>query len=54
MLNRIKIPAYLSADLSQNLLSTPQIDKYLGGATIQYSSRPVAFVLNENQKHVLI
>ena len=53
VLNGHKVPAYVSPDLNQNLLSTPQIDKYLGGATIQYSSRSVTFIPDENQKQML-
>ena len=43
----------MSPDLIQNILSTPQIDKCLGGATIQYASLPVTFIPDENQKHLL-
>ena len=53
VLNGHKVPAYVSPDLSQNLLSTPKIDRCLGGATIQFSSRSVTFIPNENQKHML-
>ena len=53
VLNGNKVPAYVSPDLSQNLLSIPQIDRCLGGATIQFSSRSVTFIPDENQKHFL-
>ena len=53
MLNGHTIPAYMSPDLSQNSSSTSQIDKCMGGATIQFASRAVTVIPDETQKHML-
>ena len=47
MLNGHKIPAYMSPDLNQNMFSTPQVDRCLGGAAIQFNSESINFVIKK-------
>ena len=50
MLNGHRVHAFVSLDLSQNLLPTLQVDWFLGGVTIQFGSRSITFVPDEKQK----
>ena len=43
-LNGHKIPAHVSDDVTEGLLSTSQLDRELGCATLQYDSSSTSFV----------
>ena len=52
-LNGHRVPAFISPDLSQKLLTSPQIDRFLGRATILFDSRSVTFIFDKNQRKTL-
>ena len=52
-LNGYKIPAYVSDDVNEGLLSTSQLDRELGCATLQYDSSSTSFVPTAYQRGLL-
>ena len=53
VLNGHRIPAIVSSDSRENLLSIPRVDRKLGGGTIQFEFRSIPFIHKQIQKEAL-